>query len=61
MELEQSEEKREKDEEALLEMEKDVRERRRVNKSNQDNLEEVEAELRKIEEKIDAEREELLE
>ncbi len=55
------EEKREKDEEALLVMEKEVRERRRANASNQNNPEEVEAELREIEEKIDAEREASLE
>ncbi len=39
-------------------MERDVGKRRRVNESNQDNPEEVEAELREIEVKIDMEREE---
>ncbi len=60
-ELEQSEEKREKDEEVLLAMEKEVGERCRANALNQDNPKEVEDELRKIEEKIDAESEESLE
>ncbi len=42
-------------------MEKEVAERRRVNASNQEDPEEVEAELRQIEEKIDVEREALFE
>ncbi len=59
--MEQSEEKREQEEETLLDMEREVGERRRANASNQMDPEEVEAELRKIEEKIDAEREKLSE
>ncbi len=54
-------EKREREEESLLEMEREVGEKRRANASNQDDPEEVEAELRKIEESIDAEREKLTE
>ncbi len=59
--MEQSEEKREQEEAVLLDLEKEVRERRRANTSNEEDPTEVEAELRKVEGKIDAEREKLLE
>ncbi len=55
--MQKSEKRQEREEEALLEMERDVGERRQANESNQDNPEEVEAELRQIEVKIDTERE----
>ncbi len=58
LELQKVEKDREDDEEVILEMEKEVAERHQANASNQDNLEEIEAELRQIEEKIDASREE---
>ncbi len=59
--MEQSEEKCKKEEEVLLDTEREVRERCQANASNQEDPEEIEAELKKIEEKIDAEREKLLE
>ncbi len=59
-ELQESERDREKDEQVISEMEKEVTERRQVNASNQENLEEVKDELRQIEVQIDADREALL-
>ncbi len=60
-ELQQFEADWENDEGVILEMEKDVAERRQANASNQDNPEEVAAELQKLEERISAERAVLLE
>ncbi len=59
--MQKAEKDRENDEEVILEVEKEVAERRRANASNQDNPEEIETELRQIEAKIDADREALLE
>ncbi len=59
--MEQSEEKREREEDVLLGMEKEVGEKRQANASNQEDKERVETKLRKIEEMIDVEREKLLE
>ncbi len=56
--MQESEERREREEEALLETEREVGKKRRANLSNTDNPDEVEAELREIETKIDTEREE---
>ncbi len=60
MELQKSERERENNEEVILEMERDVAERRRANASNQDHPDEVEDELQQIEKQIDVNRAALL-
>ncbi len=55
-ELQKFEADRQKDEQFILEMEKDVKEKRQVNASNQENPEEVADELQIVEESIEAER-----
>ncbi len=59
--MQESEKDREHDERVILEMEKDVAERRRVNASNQDNLKETEDELQQVEKQIETGRVKLFE
>ncbi len=60
-ELQESEKERENNERVILEMERDVAERRQTNASNENDPEEVEAELWQIEEQIEANKIALLE